>query len=101
MNPKADGTPFTPEEVEAILDEALACNRIEIDLLTEQLRVAREMVRRAQTLRCMVCGFPLAPTQTEGCIQGDCSYRPEQGHSEHECIRPYREALAAIEKGEK
>ena len=26
--------------------------------------------------RCYACGWPLAPSRDEGCVPGDCSYRP-------------------------
>lgn len=28
--------------------------------------------------RCLVCGWPLVSKQEDGCIPGDCSYRPQE-----------------------
>lgn len=50
MNPKDDGTPFTADEVEAILDEALLCNRDEIARFKSQLAASerqRELAEKA------------------------------------------------------
>lgn len=41
----------------------------------EQLHDLEIMLRYAATNRCTVCGWPLAASANEGCIQGNCSYR--------------------------
>lgn len=37
--------------------------------------------------RCYVCGWPLAESRAQGCVAGDCSYRPAQGTPEHDRIK--------------
>lgn len=37
--------------------------------------------------RCYVCGWPLAASRKQGCVAGDCSYRPLQGTPEHDRIK--------------
>lgn len=48
-----------------------------------------------QTIRpqCPICGWTMADSQEEGCIPGDCSYRP-QDPAEQRRIRERRDALA-------
>ncbi len=43
--------------------------------------------------RCEVCGWTLAENEHEGCVPGNCSYRPE-GHDELQRIRKRRAELA-------
>jgi len=45
---------------------------------------------RARPVRCSVCGWPMAATVQEGCVPGNCSYRPEQGSPEWQRIRSAR-----------
>lgn len=37
--------------------------------------------------RCVVCGWTLAGSREQGCVAGDCSYRPAQGTPEHDRIK--------------
>ncbi len=37
--------------------------------------------------RCYVCGWPLAESRKQGCVAGDCSYRPTPGTPEHDRIK--------------
>jgi hypothetical protein len=37
--------------------------------------------------RCVVCGWPLAESRKQGCVAGDCSYRPTPGTPEHDRIK--------------
>jgi hypothetical protein len=50
-----------------------------------------EMIRLALAGRCMACGWPLAASAEKGCMQGNCSFRPDNHHwdpiSEHEAFR--------------
>jgi len=47
------------------------------------------------TLRCRICDWPLAKSQAEGCIEGDCSYRPTPGTDEWKrCQRNRREMIS-------
>jgi hypothetical protein len=44
--------------------------------------------------RCPVCDWPMAETQAEGCVPGDCSYRPDDP-TEQRRISERRKALSA------
>jgi hypothetical protein len=44
--------------------------------------------------RCEVCDWPLAATAAEGCVPGNCSYRPQDGEERARILRR-REELAA------
>ena len=46
------------------------------------------------TKRCEICDWPLVARMEDGCVPGNCSYRPEQGTDEHRRIQERREALA-------
>ena len=45
------------------------------------------------TIRCEVCDWPLADSWMDGCVPGNCSYRPENP-AEQERIRKRRASLA-------
>lgn len=45
--------------------------------------------------KCPVCDWPMAATVEDGCVPGNCSYRPTEGSDEHRRIRARREKLAA------
>jgi hypothetical protein len=36
-----------------------------------------EMIRLADTGRCMACGWPLVSSESRGCVTGNCSFRPQ------------------------
>ena len=44
--------------------------------------------------RCPICCWPLAKSREEGCVLGDCSYRPDRGSPEWHRIQRNRQALA-------
>jgi len=46
------------------------------------------------TKRCEICDWPLATRIEDGCVPGNCSYRPKEGSDEHRRIRERRESLA-------
>jgi len=48
-------------------------------------------------MRCPICDWPLAATAAEGCVPGNCSYRPEVGSAEYCRITVRRARLAAAE----
>lgn len=48
-----------------------------------------------QTTRCPVCDWPMAATVQEGCVPGNCSYRPDEGSAEWRRIKARRAALTA------
>jgi len=52
-----------------------------------------EMVRTAAEGRCMVCGWPLAKSREQGCVQGDCSFRPQYGDERYSDWRQRTEIL--------
>ena len=52
--------------------------------LEQTIVILREMVGLAARRRCMVCGFPLAGSEAQGCVQGNCSYRPGVNSPEYE-----------------
>jgi hypothetical protein len=47
-----------------------------------------------EPVRCEVCDWPLAKTMEEGCVPGNCSYRPHKGTAEYFRIKKRREELA-------
>jgi len=49
----------------------------------------------AERERCGVCGWTLAESRDNGCVAGDCSYRPEEGSDEWCRIRRKRDEIAA------
>lgn len=42
-----------------------------------------EMIGFAATGKCMACGWPLKNSPDEGCVQGNCSFRPGEHSSEY------------------
>lgn len=49
--------------------------------------------------RCPICCWPLAKRREEGCVLGDCSYRPDRGSPEWHRIQRNRQALAEEGRG--
>jgi len=45
--------------------------------------------------RCLICDFPLASAIEDGCVPGNCSYRPPKGTAEYQRIQRRREELRA------
>ena len=43
--------------------------------------------------RCRVCDWPLRERMQDGCVEGNCSYRPQQGTEEHAHIQARRRFL--------
>ena len=43
--------------------------------------------------RCDVCDWPLANRPEDGCVLGNCCYRPESGSAEYYRIQKRKEAL--------
>lgn len=50
--------------------------------------------------RCPICSWPYAKSRDEGCVPGDCSYRPEHGSEEWRRVKANRERLAGQAKQE-
>lgn len=46
---------------------------------------------------CDVCGWTLAISAEEGCVQGNCSYRPRENSDEYRRIRDRRDGLALLD----
>jgi hypothetical protein len=44
--------------------------------------------------RCQVCGWPLAKSRDQGCVVGDCSFRPQEGTESYRITQLRRKALA-------
>jgi hypothetical protein len=44
--------------------------------------------------RCQVCGWPLAQCRDQGCVAGDCSFRPQEGTESYRITQLRRKALA-------
>lgn len=42
-----------------------------------------EMIGFAATGRCMACGWPLKASADQGCVQGNCSFRPGEHNPEY------------------
>ena len=51
------------------------------------------------TNRCPICEWPMAKSAHEGCVPGNCSYRPEHGTPEWNRVQRNRQALAEQAKG--
>lgn len=49
--------------------------------------------------RCPICCWPLATTMEEGCVIGNCSYRPDPQDSPAEYARVQRNRQALAEEG--
>lgn len=47
--------------------------------------------------RCPICDWSFAKSRNEGCIPGDCSYRPREGSDEYLRIEQRRAALGHAE----
>lgn len=43
---------------------------------------------------CPICDWPLRQSVDEGCVVGNCSYRPEQGSPEYHRIQQRKQRLA-------
>ncbi len=50
--------------------------------------------------RCEVCDWPLASTASEGCVPGNCGYRPDHGTEEYYRIQKRRDRLAEADHQE-
>ena len=59
-----------------------------------------EMVRSAAEGRCIVCGWPLAPTVHRGCVPGNCSFRPDESSREYSRWRQRTEIVLYALAGE-
>lgn len=49
--------------------------------------------------RCPICCWPLAATMEQGCVPGNCSYRPDPHASPAEYARVQRNRQALAEEG--
>lgn len=49
---------------------------------------------------CPICDWPMASSWEEGCVPGNCSYRPDYGTPEYSRIQKRREALARLNASE-
>lgn len=46
------------------------------------------------TARCEICGWPLVWDPKDGCVDGNCSYRPREDTDEWRRVQRNRKALA-------
>lgn len=53
------------------------------------------------TERCKICDWPLAESREQGCVEGDCSYRPNTFSPEWYRIQKRRTQIAQTAKGVK
>ncbi|MGD9882306.1 MAG: hypothetical protein AB7F22_30175 [Reyranella sp.] len=75
--------------------------RAEAEALRERLTSAHRIIASYHKGRCYACGWPLAESQENGCIPGDCSFRPSDRDSAHgEWYARMKEVDAAREGGE-
>ncbi|HXI41621.1 MAG TPA: hypothetical protein VNH83_16685 [Bryobacteraceae bacterium] len=51
------------------------------------------MIGLAASGRCMACSWPLAESADKGCVQGNCSYRPQNGSHDYQTWRTRTEIL--------
>lgn len=63
------------------------------------------LFKSSEVLRCIICGFPLANSVDEGCVPGNCSYRPPHGSTEYARIQEKkvsieRDAVATVPENE-
>ena len=61
------------------------------------MELALAMFKNPIVPRCLVCDFPLVDKVEEGCVPGNCSYRPALGTAEYTHIANRRAALLAAE----
>lgn len=51
-----------------------------------------------ETERCPFCDWPMALKPKDGCVPGNCSFRPREGSPEWKHIQERRAALKAQER---
>lgn len=44
--------------------------------------------------RCPICDWPMAETRDDGCVEGDCSYRPREGSEDWNRMQQRKKELA-------
>jgi hypothetical protein len=74
----------TPMEYIAKLEADLAAAQAHAATLGAQVEKLSQIVCGFASIqydpkRCFICGWPLATSQEEGCVPGNCSYRPARG----------------------
>ncbi|MBZ5700286.1 MAG: hypothetical protein LAN84_00405 [Acidobacteriia bacterium] len=80
--------------VSSIDPTAASLPLVDVRILAERGQpgmILLEMIGLAAAGRCMACGWPLAASADQGCMQGNCSFRPDEHYrdaiSEHEALR--------------
>jgi len=66
--------------------------------LRGRLAALEELVRDASAGCCMTCSWPLAKEPEDGCVPGNCSYRPSPECHDYQRVVARREALASVPK---
>lgn len=80
-NPSAPANLQLPKPV--AIPKANVLVRIEIETQNKEQSTMLEMIRFATLGKCMACGWPLAESETAGCVQGNCSFRPGEHSPEY------------------
>lgn len=57
-----------------------------------------EMVRLADSGRCMACGWPLESSAARGCVLGNCSFRPQSDEQPYARWKERTEVLVFARK---
>jgi hypothetical protein len=72
----------------------------DVPYLLDRLKALEGMIWYANQGRCIICGWTLAATKNEGCVPGNCSYRPtKRAHDYFQGI-DRKKALAALKEAD-
>lgn len=99
---------FILEHSDLCLSQAISqCTQLQEEVKAAQAEQVKWMdracdyARRAKELeesrKCPVCDWTFAKSANEGCVPGNCSYRPYEGSAEWWRIKKRRDELAAQE----
>jgi hypothetical protein len=92
----ADGLMIEAKDPEQLyLEREAAETKAKLEQWNRESRLLTGTVE--EPARCPVCDWPLAATVAEGCVPGNCSYRPPEGTSEYQRIKERRKSLREIE----
>lgn len=89
-----EGIRFNCEETMELIERI---SRVEVERDALKLRLQRMTPTQEmyEPGRCQVCGWPLAGSVEDGCVEGNCSMRPREGSEEYYRLKERREWLSA------
>ncbi len=92
--PEVTSVPGDPEPIRVTFGDVTLClSETQASWLESNVGRVRRDLGRARG-DCEVCGWPLASAASEGCVPGNCCYRPREGTDEYRRIEARRKALA-------